>query len=162
MRYKTFAFLLALSVLTASCASHPGLHTDVRTSSKQCSETQSGAIRTFIQGIGEFNLALLKAVTPDGTSLYEIFGNNDIKKGRELVRELSAHPEVSGADGSCTCSLLSFVDTVDPEEKIATVQRAVMVGDDLRNYTRAFRVRFDPQGNCILSISPLDSKWKRL
>ena len=153
MKRLTLA-LLAIAVLAASCASGPTLRHD-----KQCSDTPRNAISVFLQGIREFSLALLEAMTPDGSSLYGVFGNNDVRRGREVVRQISANPEVVEEGGSCACSLLSMSDTRDQNMKIVSVKRSVMVGDDLRNYKRAFRVRFEPSGNCILQIDPLDQKW---
>ncbi len=152
-------FLLAISVLLMSCAGVPPETGSV----KQCSDTPHDAISTFLRGIRELSLSLLRAVTPKGTSLYKVFGGGyDEHRGKEVIRQMSANPEVSGESGGCACSLLSMTDTADPAEKIVTIKRLVTAGDDMHDYRRAFRVRFDMHGNCILAIDPVDSKWKRI
>ena len=154
MRRLTIA-LLVIAVLAASCASTR------REAVKKCSDTPQNAISVFLQGIKEFSLTLLEAVTPEGSSLYGIFGNNDRQRGREVVRQISANPEVVEEGGSCSCSLLSVKNAGDPNEKIVEVKRDVVVGNDLRNYKRAFFVRFEPNGNCILQVDPIGQKWER-
>lgn len=155
MRRLTLA-LLAVAVLATSCASTR--HEAV----KHCGDTPKNAVGVFLQGIKEFSLALLEAVTPDGSSLYGIFGNNDKSRGKEVVRQISANPEVVEEGGSCSCSLLSVKNTGDPNEKIVEVKRDIVVGDGLHNYKRAFRVRFEPRGNCIVRIDLIDQKWERI
>lgn len=147
--------LVLVAILAASCASIP------REAVKQCSDTPQNAISVFLQGIKEFSLTLLRAVIPEESSLYRVFGNNDERRGREVVRQTSAHPELSGEGGGCSCSFLSMKDTSDPNEKIVEVKRDVVIGDDLRNYKRFFRVRFESDGNCVLQIDPIGQKWER-
>ncbi len=162
MKRLTLA-LVAVAVLTASCASDSTFRADsevVKQRIKQCSDTPQNAISMFLQGIKEFSLALLRAAIPEKSSLYGVFGNNDERRGQEIVRQISAHPEVIEEGGSCSCSLLSMRDTGDQNEKIVEVKRAVVIGDDLHNYKRAFRVRFEPNGNCILQIDPIGPKWE--
>lgn len=163
MKRLTRVLVLVVAVLAASCASDSTFRADSETVKriKQCSDTTQNAVSIFLQGIKEFSLALLEAMTPEGSSLYEIFGNNDKRRGREVVRQISANPEVVEEGGSCACSLLNMVDTPDPNVKIAAVKRVVMVGDDPRDYKRSFRVRFEPKGNCILQIDPIGHKWER-
>ncbi len=155
MRRLTLA-LLIVAVLAASCASTR------REAAKQCSSTPQSAISVFLQGIKEFSMALLEAMTPEGSSLYGIFGNNDKSRGREIVRQISANPEVVEEGGSCACSLLDMADTPDPNVKMVVVKRIVMVGDDPRDYKRSFHVRFESNGNCILQIDLIDQKWERI
>lgn len=164
MRRLAAGFLIAASVILASCATSPNLSTDSPTMAeeKQCSDTPRDAISTFLRGIKEFSLALLRAVTPKGVSLYRVFGNDDEERGQEVVKQISENPEVMGASRSCTCSLLSMADTADPQVKIVVIKRLAMADDDLRDYKRAFRVRFAPQGNCILAIESIDAKWERI
>lgn len=163
MKRLTSALVLVVAVLVASCASDSTFRADSETVKriKQCSDTPQNAISVFLQGIKEFSFALLEAMTPEGSSLYEIFGNNDKRRGREVVRQISANPEVVEEGGSCACSLLNMTDTPDPDVKVAVVKRAVMVGDDPRDYKRSFRVRFESNGNCILQIDPMEQKWER-
>ena len=151
--------LVLVAILTASCASIPR---EAVKPVKQCSDTPQNAISMFLEGIRWSNKTLLEAATPDGSSLYRIFGNNDEKRGKEVVRRIVANPEVVEEGGSCSCSPLSVKDTDDPNEKIVEVKRDVFVGDDLRNYKRAFRTRFEPKGNCILQIDLIDKKWERM
>ena len=155
MRRLTLA-LLIVAVLVASCASTR------REAVKQCSDTQQNAISVFLQGIADFAFAPLLAMIPEESSLYGVFGNNDARRGREVVRQISANPEVVEEGGSCACSLLSITDTADPHEKTVEVKRLVVVDDDLRSYKRAFRVRFQQDGNCILQINPTSQKWERI
>lgn len=160
---KRFLLTIIFAALLASCASGPSPRTDSGSgTAKQCSDTPRDAISTLLRGITEFSLSLLRAVLPEGISLYGVFGNNDAQRGKEVVRQISANPEVSGESGSCTCSLLSIADTADPNEKIVVVKREVVVGDELHTYKRAFRARFEALGNCILAIDPVDSRWERI
>ena len=159
MGKSKLGLLMAVAMLVASCASIPPPEAE----SKKCSDTPRGAIHTFFQGIRDFSIGLLRAVTPEGSSLYGIFGNNDERRGKEVLRQIIAHPEVAGEGGSCACSLLDTVNTPDPFVKIVVVKRVVTVGDDLHDYKRRFLVRFDHYGgNCILSIEPIDPKWERI
>ncbi|MDO8492505.1 MAG: hypothetical protein Q7S34_02605 [bacterium] len=165
MKQLMMGFIMAVSVLMTSCASDPNSRTEEvpgETVVKQCSSTPQGAISTFLQGIKELSFALLRAVIPEESSLYGVFGNNDERRGREVIRQISAHPEISGEGGSCACEPLSVTDTVDRNEKIVVVKRVVVVNDDLVEYKRAFRVRFGTPGNCILTINPIDQKWERI
>lgn len=159
-RLSSMIVILAVAVLTTSCASVSTFRADGE-AVKQCSDTPQNAISMFLQGIKEFSLALLEAVTPEGSSLYGIFGDNDKRRGKEVIRQISANPEVVEEGGSCTCSLLNMTDTSDPNVKMATIKREVVVGEELRDYKRAFRVRFEPRGNCILQIDPIGQKWER-
>ncbi|MFA6519940.1 MAG: hypothetical protein WCT41_03935 [Candidatus Paceibacterota bacterium] len=128
---------------------------------KMCSDSPHNAISVFVQGVKEFSIALLRAVTPDGMSLYKIFGSGDESRGKEVIREISEHPELSGGNRSCACKLLSMTDTADPNEKIVVIKRAATVEDDVRDYKRSFRVHFG-DGNCVLTVEPVESKWERI
>lgn len=156
MKKLTVGLLLAVSVLAASCANIP------REAGKACSDTPQNAISTFLQGIKEFSIALLRAVTPEGVSLYKIFGNGDERRGQEVVRQMSANPAVIGERSGCSCGLLSMADTADPDEKIVVIKRMVSIGDDDLYYKKSFRVRFDPHGNCILAVEPVKDGWERM
>ena len=164
MKNLLTGLLLAVAVLASSCASgpHPSADVPQRVTLKRCSDTPQDAISTFLQGIKEFSLTLLRAVTPEGLSLYKIFGGNDERRGKEVVRQISANPAVIGERGGCSCSLLSMTNTADPDEKIVAVKRMVSVGDDDFYYKRSFRVRFDSRGNCILAVEPVSQKWERM
>lgn len=162
-RLSLMVTVLAVAVLAASCKSTTALrpYDEAAKQAKQCSDTPKNAISVFLQGIKEFSLALLEATTPEGSSLYGIFGNNDTSRGKEVIRQISANPEVVEEGGSCMCSLLNMTDTSDPNVKMTTIKREVVVGEELRDYKRAFRVRFEPRGNCILQIDPIGQKWER-
>jgi len=159
MKYRIAGLAIAVSILTASCTSGPALRQE---SVKQCSDSPRNAISIFLQGIKELSLSLLNAVTHEEDSLYGIFGNRDESRGKEVVRQIAANPEVSGANGSCACSFLSIADTDNPNAKIVWVKRIVTADDDsVHNYKRSFRVRFEPHSHCILSVEPIESKWER-
>lgn len=159
MKRLTPVLVLVVAALSASCASDSSFRANSE-AAKQCSDTPQKAVSIFLQGIEESNIALLDSVTLDGSSLYGIFGNNDKRQGREVIRQISANPEVVEEGGSCTCSLLYMIDTPDTNVKIAAVKRIVIVSDDLRDYKRPFRVRLS-NGNCILQVDPIDQKWER-
>lgn len=148
--------LIAVSVLVASCATGLNVRSD-----KHCSDTQHGAVRTFIEGIVEFSIALLNAVVPDEISTIGVFANGDRALGRKIVHQILEDPEVAGEKG-CVCSLLSIVDTADPQKKEVVVKREVLVDKEMHNYKWAFMVSFNSPGNCIVRIDRIDKKWERI
>lgn len=157
MRRFAVVALLVLSVLVASCASGPSIRND-----RQCSDTPRSALGKFFQGIAEVNFGLIGEAILDGISVWRVFGDSDGRRGKEVVRQIAANPEIASEDGSCDCSLLSMTDTSDPDVKLVVVKRTVMVQDDARDYKRAFHVRFEPRGNCILTVDSIDTKWERM
>ncbi len=148
--------LIVLSVLVASCATGPSIRSD-----KQCSDTPHSAVRTFIEGIREFSLALLNAVIPGEVSTFGIFAKGNRALGEKVVHQILEDPEVAGEKG-CVCSLLSVADTADPQKKVVVVKREVVVDRSVHNYKWAFMVSFSSPGNCILNIDRIDQKWERL
>ena len=162
MKRFMLGVFMVLAVSVASCTTGPRLSADGTPETKRCSDTPANAVSAFIQGIRELSLALLRAVTPEGSSLYGIFGNNDEQRGERIIRQMVAHPEDPTEGGSCTCSVLGVTDTADPQVKIVVIKRATMVGDDFRDYKRSFRVRFEELGNCILNIDPIEQRWERI
>ncbi|MDO8594683.1 MAG: hypothetical protein Q7R93_04200 [bacterium] len=156
MKRLVVGILLAVSVLVASCATGPGVRSD-----KQCSDTPHSAVRTFIEGIREFSLALLNAVIPENTSTIGVFAKGNRALGEKVVHQILEDPEVAGEKG-CVCSLLSVSDTTDPQKKEVVVKREVVVGKNVHNYKWAFMVSFSSPGNCILSIDRIDKKWERI
>ena len=147
--------LLIVALFLTSCATIPR---DDRI--KQCSDTPHSAVVGWFHGIAERSMDILRALIPDGASVFGVF---DEKRGQEIVRQILANP-ISGESGGCACTLLSIIDDAsDPRVKIVTVKRVLIDDDDdQRSYKRAFRVRFDYHGNCILSIISIDSKWERI
>jgi|SRR3989344_352231 len=156
MRKLMLGILLVASVLVASCATGPSTRGD-----KQCSDTPHSAVRTFIEGIREFSLALLSAVVPDEISTIGVFARGNRALGEIVVHQILEDPEVAGEKG-CVCSLLSVTDTADPQKKVVVIKREVVVGNGVHNYKWAFTVSFSSPGNCILSIDRIDQKWERI
>lgn len=154
---KIKILFVATTLLVASCA-----HIPHEGSIKQCSRSPHDAVHMFFSAVREFSFTILNALIPDESSLKKVFGNNDEHRGSETIHQVLAHPEIRGEGQSCACTLSSMTDTADPNEKIIVVKRTATVEDDVRDYRRAFRVRFEPNGNCILSITPIDSKWERV
>lgn len=157
---KQLMLVVAVSALVASCASDPSSRAGAPP--KQCSDTAQNAISVFLQGIKELSIALLRAATPEGTSLYGVFGNNDERRGEEVILQMAAHPVNPKEGRSCYCSVLSMIDTTDPHIKIVVVKRTVTADEDMHDYKRTFRVRFQENGNCILNIDPVEQKWERI
>ncbi len=146
---------LAVPIFVASCATnarHDG-------SIKQCSDTPQKAIAQWFVGVAERDADILRALIPDGASIYEVFSTNG--QAEEIIREIVADP-ISGKHEGCACTPVSTID--DPSDsriKIVTVKRTVYVDDVRHGYKRAFRVTFDP-GNCILDIKRIYPKWERM
>ncbi|MDP1690125.1 MAG: hypothetical protein Q8L52_02920 [bacterium] len=153
-----FPVTIAALMLVASCATTVRHEGEI----KQCSDTPRNAVARWFRGVAEMSITVLHALIPDGASIFDVFDNGG-KRGQEIVRQILANP-VSGARGGCACTLLSppTDDPSDPHVKIVTVKRVVEVGDDDYIFKRAFRVRFDSRGNCILGIDSIDPKWERI
>ena len=150
-----FLTATAVAVLVASCATN-ARHDD---SIKQCSDTPQNAVVQWFRGVAETDIGVLRGLIPDGASIYEVF---DKERGQEIVRQIMANP-VSGESDGCACTPLSITDDAsDSRIKIVTVKRVLYVNDDRLSYKRAFRVHFDPHGNCIVSIESIDPKWERI
>ncbi|OGG76268.1 hypothetical protein A2950_01485 [Candidatus Kaiserbacteria bacterium RIFCSPLOWO2_01_FULL_55_19] len=152
-----FLMTVAASILLSSCA------TTVRDdgSIKQCSDTPRNAVVQWFRGVAETSIGILRALIPDGASIFGVFDNKG-ERGQEIVRQILANP-VSGENDGCACTLFSVIDdTSDPHTKIVTVKRMFYIDDDRYNYTRAFRVRFNSHGNCIVSIESVDPTWNRI
>ena len=149
---------LATPILLASCASsvrHDG-------SIKQCSDTPQNSIAQWFIGVAARDTGILRALVPDGASLFETFSNNKGERGQAIVYQIFAHP-VTGKDDGCECTLLSITDdTPDSRIKIVAVKSVLYVDDEQRSYKRVFRVHFDPHGNCITSIESIHPKWERM
>lgn len=161
---KRFMLGIFIAVpMLASCASGPGLREEDilhEAGFKQCGDTPKNVIDMFFEGIkGSFWL-LRSAVA--GESVVEVFKNDAGQQGEAVLRELAAHPELVGEDGSCACTPMAVIDTTDPNEKIVIVRRYVTSANgDVHTYKRAFKARFT-KGNCLLSIQSIDSKWARI
>lgn len=158
MKRIVFLLFLGVSVIfVTSCASFRPEY--------KCSDSPQNAVSTFLKGMAEFSISLLRAVIPKDASVFGVFGNGDEERGREVIKELVAHPEFLEEDKGCLCSLYQKIeDTLDPQEKIVVIKRVTFVGkeqDEKRDYKRSFLVRFDQRGNCITSITPTD-KWERI
>ncbi len=150
-----FIVVVAVSMLL-SCA------TIVRDEegAKQCSDTPHNAVVRWFRGVAEFSVGMLRGLIPDGATIFGVFGEGE--RGQEVVRQIMAHP-VSGANEGCACTPLSTTDdSSDPRIKIVTVKRVLYVEDDRHEYKRAFRVTFDPRGNCITNIESVQPKWERI
>ena len=163
-------FIVAASLSLASCASftNPRGDTPAETASvKYCGSSPRDVVRDFFEAMKtalmEFNLAPLRAMLPDGKTLYEVFGHDDEKLGRKVVDEIIAHPEIAGGSKGCVCSLLAVERTDDPNERIVWAKRIVTTVDgDINFHRRSFRVRFQPVGNCPLGITPIEPRWERM
>lgn len=134
------------------------------TTTAQCSDTPRNAVETFLRGIAEFSIKLLKAVILPGMPIFGVFGDGDPERGKEIVRQLVRHPEVSMGDGDAS-SVFAFVsmdDTADEQVKRVVLEREEEVGEKFHTYQRAFLVRFDPRGNCIMAVRPADAAWSRV
>ena len=127
MRWRNHAAMVVLAVffLTGCATFGPG-------EIKKCSDTPEKSASTFLEGAAEFSITLLKAVTLPGVSLWAIFGAGDVHRGKELIKQLTTHPEVPEADRDCVCSLLAINDTPDPQEKIVVIRRETLIGDEER------------------------------
>lgn len=166
-RAVTALFLIALAA--GGC----GFLTRGPIAARQCNETPKGAVETFLRGIAEFSIFLIKAVIPAGLSPFEVFGDGDRERGRQVVRELVRYPEVyrSGEEpGSAyllagmrdTTELAGMRDTTEERVRLITVERVVDLGEEERRYQRRFYVRFDAEGNCITAVRALDPAWIRI
>lgn len=165
MRRLRLLLVLPMMVLVAGCAvftgGRPG-HLDETSGEYRCSDSPKNSVTTFLRGFKEFSISLLRSVVPENVSLWAVFGNNDETRGQEVVKQITAHPEVAGANRSCACSLYSITDTADPQEKIVVIKRVSLVDDDVRDYKRAFLVHFVPGSNCITAVNSIDPKWERM
>ncbi|MCR4333685.1 MAG: hypothetical protein NUV60_01530 [Patescibacteria group bacterium] len=165
MKCSRLLFVIPLVLFIAGCAVFTGgsnEYPDETPRQHVCSDTPKNAVTTFLLGFREFSLSLLKSVVPENVSLWAVFGNNNEERGQEVVKQITAHPEIAGANRSCSCSLYSITDTKDPQEKVVVIKRVSLIEDDVREYTRAFSVRFVSGSNCIISVDSIDTKWERM
>jgi len=159
MKYIRMLPLLATAVLVSACAT---VHVNGN-SVHQCTDSPKSTVAAFVQGIADFHLRLIESMT-EGGSVLEAFGNGDKRRGKKVIDELLAHPELLDGKKGCACKELRTQDTADPKEKIVVMKRTVLVDnddDEMRDYQRAFLVRFG-SGNCVLWITPIDPHWVRL
>ncbi len=128
----------------------------------RCSETPRSAVETFLQGMAELSIRLLKAVILPGIPIFAVFGDGDSERGKEIVRQLVKHPEVGDKGASSVFTFVSIGDTTDRQEKRVIVEREEEVGDEFRTYQRAFLVKFESDGNCISAVRPEGPQWTRV
>lgn len=131
---------------------------------RQCSDTPKNAVLTLLQGLAEMSILLIKAVIIEGVSAFFVFGDGDSVQGREVIKQLIRHPEVADAESDCDCSLKTMADTGDPDIKLVTIIRRTAGGDGQQEwlYERTFKVRFEPNGNCIAAVNSTDPEWIRI
>jgi len=104
---KRLTLTLLSAILVVSCASDPNLRTETpHRIVKQCSATTRNAISEWFRGIAEMSINALRALIPDGASVFEVFSNEG-KHGQEIVRQILAHP-VSGERGLCVYTAQYF------------------------------------------------------
>ncbi len=155
-------FLLATLAGCAAFSSRPAAN------AKQCAETPQNAVLTFLRGIAEFSLRLIKAVLPDGVSAFTVLGDGDDAHGREIARQLFRHPEVIPPGGSVgMVPSLAAMEHLGGNEWRATIEREDLITaenreDETKFYRRRFLARFDPEGNCITAVRALDPEWQRV
>lgn len=159
------ALVLFLSATLAGCAA---FSSRPAADAKRCAETPQNAVFTFLQGIAEFSLRLIKAVLPEGVSAFMVFGGGDDARGREIARQIFRHPDVVPPEASVGMipSLISL-EHVSGDLWKATIKREDLVtadgkDDEVKVYWRAFHAEFDPKGNCITAVRALDSAWQRI
>lgn len=136
---------------------------------RRCGDTPQDAVLTFLRGIGEFDLTMLRSVVPNGISLFALFGEGDTERGRTVVRRILEPPELSrGNEVDSTYVLLEMRDRGDGEEKEIHIERRDRVWLMRQNmheaeqvYRRVFLVRFEPRGNCIVRVKPIGEEWNR-
>lgn len=156
---------LFFSAILAGCAA---FSSGPAADAKRCAETPQNAVLTFLQGIAEFSLRLIKAVLPDGVSAFTVLGGGDDAHGREIARQLFRHPEVIPAGSSVgMVPSLAAMEHLGHNEWRVTIEREDLVTiegkeDETKSYRRRFLARFDPEGNCITAVRALDPGWQRI
>ena len=151
-------FTLLVSLLLASCAMQGIKEISVG----QCSDSPENTATQFLRGLKEMSLELLRAMTPEGLSMYAIFGAGDSARGKAVIAQLIAHPEILGGTRGCRCALIELRDTPVPTKKIVVVERLVAIDDDTdHTYRITLLVEFDPRGNCVTAIAALN-QWERM
>ncbi|MBI2467697.1 MAG: hypothetical protein HYV62_07745 [Candidatus Rokubacteria bacterium] len=115
-------------------------------------------------------MTLLRAVVPEQVSLFGVFGDGDVERGRTVVRQVLDHPELRrGNEVDSSYGLLEVKDREGRGEKEIVVERrdrVFLTGENMREveqvYRRPFLVTFDLSGNCILTVIPLGPEWVRV
>jgi len=159
------AVLATLVFVLNGCA---GLGSQMPADEKVCSDSPRHSVATFLRGVTEFSLSLLKGVVLGGVNILAVFGGGSVERGREVVRSIVDHPEVHR--GNEVDSVYSFVSmTGDGNEYDVLVERrarVIFVDENMRVedeiYRRSFHVAFHPLGHCIAAIYPTEAAWVRV
>jgi len=168
-RRRRHALAVALAagvVATTGCAAAR----PVPPTARQCSDTPENAAQTFLRGLAPFDVRLLRAVVPEQVSLFGVFGDGDVERGRAAVRQVLDHPELRrGNEVDSSYRVLEVKDREGRGEKEIVVERrdrVYLTGQNMREveqvYRRPFLVTFDLSGNCILTVIPLGTEWVRV
>lgn len=160
------AVALATVVVATGCASTG----PVQPTARQCSDTPENAALTFLRGLAQFDVKLLRAVVPEQVSLFGVFGDGDVERGRTVVRQVLDHPERRrGNEVDSSYSVLEVNDREGSGKKEIVVERrdrVFLTRENMREveqvYRRPFLVTFDLSGNCILTVIPLGTEWVRV
>lgn len=164
-RHALAVALATVVVATGCAATRP-----VQPTARRCSDTPEHAASTFLRGLAQFDVKLLRAVVPEQVSLFGVFGDGDVERGRAVVRQALDHPERRrGNEVDSSYSLLEVNDREGGGEKEIVVERrdrVFLTRENMREveqvYRRPFLVRFDLRGNCILTVIPLGPEWVRV
>ena len=135
---------------------------------KICSDSPQNAIMTFLKGISEYSLVILKMMVLDGVNILTVFGDGSIEQGRKVVQSIVDHPEIRrGNEVDSVYSLVAM--TGEGSEREILIERRAQVmfmNENMRVedevYRRSFRVIFHPLGHCILAVRPIDAGWIRM
>ncbi len=167
---RQWRHVLAVALVTVAVATGCGAVRPVQPTARQCSDTPENAALTFLRGLAQFDVKLLRAVVPEQVSLFSVFGDGDVERGRTVVRQVLDHPELRrGNEVDSRYSVLEVNDREGSGEKEIVVERrdrVFLARENMREveqvYRRPFLVRFDLSGNCILTVIPLGTAWVRV
>lgn len=167
MRWGKMSVVAGAALIASGCAIIS------RSPGRQCSDTLSNAVGTFLAGVAEFNLRMIRAVIPDGISPFAVFGSGDAGRGRAIVGQMLDHPEIHrGNEVDSTYRLLDVTDTSKVNTKEVHVERhdqvllmrerAEIIRIIEQRSRRTFTVAFDLERNCILAVNPVEPEWIRI
>ncbi|MBI2468613.1 MAG: hypothetical protein HYV62_12500 [Candidatus Rokubacteria bacterium] len=162
--------MLAVALATVVVATGCAATRPVQPTARRCSDTPEHAALAFLRGLAQFDVKLLRAVVPEHVSLFGVFGDGDVERGRAVVRQVLDHPELRrGNEVDSSYGLLEVKDREGRGEKEIVLERrdrVFLTGENMREveqvYRRPFLVRFDLGGNCILTVIPLGPEWVRV
>jgi len=165
MRNAKVLSIVSLALILNGCAfqsSHMPM------AEKICSDSPRNSVMTFLRGISEFSVFLLKQAILSGMEILAVFGGGSVERGREVVRSIVDHPEVRrGNEVDNVYSLIAM--SGEGDEYDVTIERKaniLFVNENMRVeteiYRRSFHVVFNSIGNCIVSVHPIETEWVRV